>query len=455
MTHAFEFVTGAGLRVLALPRGGHNPALSAANIPTQTPMKFIHAADLHLDSPLRGLSSYQNAPVDALRTATRDAFTNLVTEAIDLEVDFLVIAGDLYDGNWKDFNTGHFFVREMGRLNDAGIPAYLLYGNHDAESEMTRRLMFPPNVHVFDARKPVTHRIESLHVALHGRSFKDAATVENLAVGYPDPVAGWLNIGVLHTALEGHTAHARYAPCSLAELNAKRYDYWALGHVHEHAVLQTNPWVVFPGNLQGRHIREAGPRGAVLVTADDTGIVSVDRLIVDVMRWEHLSVDASSADDLHAVVGMAGRALEALLALQSDRKPLSVRVTITGRSAAHGDLFGSHAQLREEVLAQAAALGGDRLWIEKVRVETSPMTDASQIRERADAISDLQALLDRVPDDEAFMRSLAAELQLLAGRAPHELNESVSDFEAIRLGKVGDIVRSVTPLLIAQLAQAR
>ena len=88
-------------------------------------MKFIHAADIHLDSPLRGLSSYQNAPVDALRTATRDAFTNLVTEAIDLEVDFLVIAGDLYDGNWKDFNTGHFFVREMGRLNDAGIPVTL------------------------------------------------------------------------------------------------------------------------------------------------------------------------------------------------------------------------------------------------------------------------------------------------------------------------------------------
>jgi len=187
----------------------------------------------------------------------------------------------------------------------------------------------------------------------------------------------------------------------------------------------------------------------------DTGIVSVERLIVDVMRWEHLSVDVSSADDLQAVVGLTGRALDSLMTLQSDRKPLSVRVTITGRSAAHGDLFGSHAQLREEVLAQAAALGGDRLWIEKVRVETSPLADALQIRERADAISDLQALLDQVPGDEAFMRSLAAELQQLAGKAPHELNESVPDLEAIRLGDVGEIVRSVTPMLIAQLAQAR
>ena len=208
---------------------------------------------------------------------TRDAFTNLIDAAIEEQVDFVVIAGDLYDGNWKDYNTGHFFVREMGRLNKALIPVYLLFGNHDAESEMTRRLTFPPNVHVFDAMRPVTHRIEALHVALHGRSFKDAATIENLAVDYPDPVPGWLNIGVLHTALEGYAAHARYAPCSLAELTAKGYDYWALGHVHEHAVLQQDPWVVFPGNLQGRHIRETGPRGAQVripahgrVSANDT-----------------------------------------------------------------------------------------------------------------------------------------------------------------------------------------
>jgi DNA repair protein SbcD/Mre11 len=416
-------------------------------------MKFIHTADIHLDSPLCGLASYQNAPVEALRTATRDAFRNLVNEAIDEQVDFVVIAGDLYDGNWRDYNTGHFFVREMGRLNAAAIPVYLLYGNHDAESEMTKRLMFPPNVHVFDARKPVTHRIEALRVALHGRSFKDAATLENLAVDYPDPVAGWLNIGVLHTALEGYAAHARYAPCSLAELTAKGYDYWALGHVHEHAVLQKDPWVVFPGNLQGRHIRETGPRGAVLVTADDSGIVSVDRLIVDVMRWERVDVDASTADDLPAVVALASCAFEALLSRQADSKPMSMRVTISGRSAAHGELFGMDAQLREEILAQAAALGGERLWVEKVKVETTPAVDASQIRERADAIADLQALLEQVPSDESFMRGLAEDLQQLTGKAPLELTDAVPDFRAIRAGDVGSIVQAVIPGLIAQLAQ--
>lgn len=415
-------------------------------------IKFIHTADIHLDSPMCGLASYQNAPTQALRGASRAAFTRLIDAAIDEAVDFMVIAGDLYDGNWRDYNTGHFFVREMGRLNQAGIAVYLLYGNHDAESEMTRRLTLPANVHLFDARKPVTHRIEGLRVALHGRSFKEAATTENLAAGYPSPLAGWLNIGVLHTALEGYAAHARYAPCSLAELQAKGYDYWALGHVHEHAVLSESPWVVFPGNLQGRHIREAGPRGAVLVTASEAGIQSVERLIVDVLRWQRLEVDVSGAADLSGVLALTGLALEQLLLAQSGYQPLALRVSICGRTPAHGALFGLEAQLREELLAQAAALGAERLWIEKLKLETTPALDAAQVGARADAIADLQALLAELPADADFMRSLAADLQQLTAKAPLELIEALPEFKAIRAGDVAAIVAAVTPALLAQLA---
>ena len=416
-------------------------------------MKFIHTADIHLDSPLCGLASYQNAPVDTLRTATRDAFINLVNVAIEERVDFMVIAGDLYDGTWKDYNTGHFFVREMARLNKVSIPVFLLHGNHDAESDMTKRLQLPSNVHGFDTKKAITHRLVELQVALHGRSFKEAATTENLAAGYPDAVPGWLNIGVLHTALEGNAAHARYAPCSLAELNAKGYDYWALGHVHEHAIVQKSPWVVYSGNLQGRHIREPGPRGAVLVTTDGTHIASVDRLNVDVLRWESVAVDVSTADKLPAVVALVGRAFEALLSASRDTKPISVRVTLNGHTAAHGDLFGLEHQLREEVIAQAATVGGDRLWVEKVRVETMPALGAEQISERADAIADLQAVLAEAPGNKEFLASLAEDLQVLANKAPSELTDEMPDFKAIRAGDVRAIVESVIPGLIARLAQ--
>lgn len=418
-------------------------------------MKFIHAADIHLDSPLFGLASYPDAPVESLRTATRDAFTNLVNEAIEGDVDFVIIAGDLYDGTWKDYNTGHFFCREMGRLNKAHIPVYLLFGNHDAESEMTKRLSLPPNVHTFETRKPTTFLIDDLKVALHGRSFKDAATTENLAVNYPDPVAGWINIGVLHTALEGNTEHANYAPCSLTELTAKGYDYWALGHVHEHAILQRTPsWIVFPGNIQGRHIRETGPRGAVLVTADDTGILSVDRLLVDVLRWHRVNVDASSAKTLADVVALTGREFERLMADNVEGKPLSARVTIVGKSAAHGELFGAEAHLRAEILGQAASAGVNKLWVEKVRVETTPTADHAEIKARADAIADLQTLLEEAPNDAALLRDLAEELQQLVGKAPFELTEAVPEFKSIRSGDIAQIVKGVSPGLIAHLAKA-
>lgn len=417
-------------------------------------MKFIHTADIHLDSPLSGLAAYKDAPADLLRTVTRDAFTRLVDEAIEEAVDFMVIAGDLYDGGWKDYNTGHFFCREMGRLNKAGIPVYLLYGNHDADSEMTKKLVLPDNVHVFETRKANTFRIEELRVALHGRSFKEAATTENLAASYPAPISGWLNIGVLHTALEGYAAHASYAPCSLAELTAKGYDYWALGHVHEHAILQQDPWVVFPGNLQGRHIRETGARGAMLVTADESGIQSVERLLVDMLRWHEVNIDASEANTLEEVVRLVGRSFEQLVADTPDKIYLSVRVCIKGKTNAHGELFGLESQLREEVLGQAAGQGIDRLWVEKVRIETEPITDAANIAARSDAIADLQGFLDEAPEDMALLESLMEDLRPLVDKAPYELIQSVPELDAIRRGNLAGIVKSVTPGLLAYLAKS-
>ena len=417
-------------------------------------MRFIHTADIHLDSPLLGLAAYKDAPADLLRTVTRDAFTRLVDEAIEEAVDFMIIAGDLYDGSWKDYNTGHFFCREMGRLNKAGIPVYLLFGNHDADSEMTKKLTLPPNVHQFENRKASTFRIEELKVALHGRSYKEAATVENLATSYPAPIAGWLNIGVLHTALEGYAAHANYAPCSLAELTAKGYDYWALGHVHEHAILQKDPWVVFPGNLQGRHIRETGARGAMLVTADESGIHSVERLLVDVLRWYVVNVDASEAKTLEEVVRLVGRAFERLIVETPEKIYLSVRVCIKGRTPAHGELFGLESHLREEILGQAAGQGIDRIWVEKVRIETEPITDAAHIIARSDAIADLQGFLDEAPEDAALLESLMEDLRPLVDKAPFELTQSVPELGAIRSGDVAGIVKSVTPGLLAYLAKS-
>ena len=415
-------------------------------------MKFIHTADIHLDSPLSGLAAYKDAPADQLRNVTRDAFSRLVQVAIEEAVDFMVIAGDLYDGAWKDYNTGHFFCREMGRLNQAKIPVYLLFGNHDADNEMTKKLVLPPNVHPFDSRKAHTFRLDALKVALHGRSYKEAATTDNLAASYPEPVPGWLNIGVLHTALEGYAAHANYAPCTVAELSAKGYHYWALGHVHEYAIVQQSPWVVFPGNLQGRHIRETGARGAVLVTADAGSIQSVERLLVDALRWHVVRVDASTAGTLQEVVSLVGRAFESLIADSPAQLFLSVRVCIYGTTAAHGALFGLERQLREEVLGQAAGWGIDRLWVEKVLIETQALADSRMLSDRSDAIADLQRLLLEAPEDAAFLKSLLDDLRPLVEKAPLELIKLLPELNALRSGNVLDLVNTVSPGLLAYLA---
>ncbi|MFM0009196.1 metallophosphoesterase family protein [Paraburkholderia sediminicola] len=417
-------------------------------------MKFIHAADIHLDSPLLGLSAYPEAPAETLRGATRAAFTNLVSEAIDLEVDFLIIAGDLYDGGWKDHNTGIYFCKEMGRLKKVGIPVYLLFGNHDAESEMTKKLQLPDNVFVFDSRKSTTFQIDNLRVALHGRSFKEAATVDNLVTGYPVPVQGMFNIGVLHTALEGNAAHANYAPCSLDELHAKGYDYWALGHVHEHKIWQGASTIVFPGNLQGRHIKETGARGAVLVTADEVGVHDVERLYVDVLRWHDLEVDAAPCKSMSEVVQAIARQLEQFLGNCQDGLPYAMRVTVEGKSNAHGELFGLEAQLRAEVLALAASIAPDRLWIEKVRVRTAPADAGEAIWARADALADLRVLLDAADTDEDFLRKLQDELLALVTKAPPELQGNIAYFAEIRAGNLANLVQEVRPGLLAHLAKA-
>lgn len=242
---------------------------------------FIHAADLHLGSPLTGLAIKDEEIARRFSEASRKAFSELITRAIDLAVAFVVVAGDVYDGDWKDNTIGLYFNREIARLHRAGIALFLLKGNHDAESIITRTIPLPETVQQFPSGKARTFRIDRLKVALHGRSFAERAASENYALDYPAPVPGWFNIGVLHTSCTGRPGHAPYAPCTVADLASRGYHYWALGHVHEYEELSRNPWVVFPGNLQGRSVRECGPKGAVLVEVTDGEVSQVGRLIVD------------------------------------------------------------------------------------------------------------------------------------------------------------------------------
>jgi exonuclease SbcD len=313
--------------------------------------RFMHAADIHLDSPLRGLEQYEDAPVAEIRGATRGAFTRLVTECIEQGVSFLLIVGDLYDGDSKDYKTALFFVEQMNRLREQGIGAYVVMGNHDAASVVSKSLRVPDTVKIFRSTEAHTFEIESLKVALHGQSYARVDVSDDLSAHYPAPVAGAFNIGLLHTSADGAASeHAPYAPCSLQGLVDRGYQYWALGHVHRRRVLHDDPPVLFPGNLQGRNVRETGARGATLVTVDDNQRVHCEHRDLDVMRWFVREVSVEGADNATAAVD---RVHASLVALRRDEphRPLAVRIRLVGQCAAHGELVGAVEKWTHEVRA--------------------------------------------------------------------------------------------------------
>jgi len=409
-------------------------------------LSFLHAADIHLDSPLRGLERYEHAPVERIRGATRRAFERMIDLALERRVDFVLIAGDLYDGDWRDFNTGLYLVRELGRLRDANIPVYIISGNHDAANKMTRTLRLPGNVRVLDDSRPETVRLDDLGVAIHGQSFARAAVTENLAAGYPDAVSGWVNIGLLHTGLTGLEGHERYAPCTIDDLRGRGYDYWALGHIHTRRTHCDDPLVVFPGNPQGRHIRESGEKGCVLTSIGPGGRIAPMFHRLDMVRWERSRVDATELATESDFLDGVSAVLDELLRSEPDPDQLlAVRVVVHGTAPLHDRLHAESERYVAEVRNLALERGADRLWIEKVEFQTrrarsNPLPDGP--------IDELREVLDELRADPAALAALGEELSELKRKLPAELTAGL---DGPKLGEpewLSGMLDEVQPILL-------
>ena len=376
------------------------PGSHRVSIYLMASFQFLHCADLHIDSPLRGLEAGPDAPIDRIRNATRDAVVNLVDYAIERDMKFVLAAGDLYDGDWPDWRTGQFLITQIGRLNRAGIPFIAIRGNHDAESVITRHLAIPEPSELIRPGPCKTVNLDSLNVTIHGRSYADRAVTENLAASYPPPIRGRLNIGLLHTAVEGAPGHYPYAPCTLQQLRDHGYQYWALGHVHAGKVLCSDPWVVFPGNLQGRHIGECGPKGATLVTVEDDQIRHVESHSFDTVQWVVVPIDLPRDADEDVALAMTRSRLLAAAEGAKDRL-LAARVILSGACDAHNQFSRDIGAVIEKVRAEAlGCVGPDRLWVESVKVNTRPQLDIAGLRERAGAIGALVRAIETTTADD-------------------------------------------------------
>ncbi|MFO7838515.1 MAG: DNA repair exonuclease [Desulfosalsimonadaceae bacterium] len=411
--------------------------------------RFIHAADIHLDSPMHKLEGYDGAPVEEFRLSTRRAFDNLVKLAVSEKVSFVLISGDLYDGDWKDYNTGLFFVSRMNRLHDAGIRVFITAGNHDAASAITRSLRTPDNVFFFPSGGAETRIMEEPPVAVHGRSFSAPAEKKDLSRHYPPPRPGLFNIGMLHTCATGRQGHEHYAPCTVEGLSQKGYDYWALGHVHQYEKLCADPPIVFPGNTQGRHIRECGARGCVLVTVSEQMEPSLEFVPTDVVRWAHVRVDAGECHSGYDVVDAFAGRLEAVVT-ENSSMPLAVRAEITGTSPAAGELFAEPERWTGEIRAAAMEAGGSRVWVEKVLFSCVLPQEREQTVSGG-AVDELLALFDELSADPGARQELSAMLDDFSRKLPRELKEGPDAVSCQDPDWIGELLEKARPELVGRL----
>jgi DNA repair protein SbcD/Mre11 len=409
--------------------------------------KFVHSADIHLDSPLRGLDRYEGAPTARLRGATRGAFANLVQFCVDEDADFLLIAGDLYDGDWPDYNTGLFFLSQVKRLREADIPVYMIRGNHDAKSKLTASLRLPEGVHDLSTSKAETKMLEDLGVAIHGRGYPKWNTTEDLSMTYPEPRSGYFNIGLLHTCADGRDGHDAYAPCKVDGLVSKGYDYWALGHVHAREVVRNAPWIVFPGNLQGRHARETGPKGASVVSVED-GVASVEHRALDEVRWVRCDVDASAAASADDVVDLVRLSLKRE-AEGAGERAVGARVIVHGATEAHAELSHHADKYRQEIRSAANDL--ETVWVEKFQVTTRARVGLESLMDRDDPIGGLLRSLKALRGDDAALAAHAKGFEELMSKLPAEYLQTEDALRLTEAATVRGLLDQVEAFLLPEL----
>lgn len=370
-------------------------------------MKILHAADLHIDSPLGGLTAYEGAPADEIRGATRRATENLVQAAMDHEVSLVLLAGDIFDGDWPDYSTGLFWNEQLARLDAAGIPVVSVAGNHDAQSQISRSLKLPPNVTQLSTAKPERVVFDDLELEVIGQGYATRDVKADLTADYPDGDSKLLSVGLLHTSLNGRSGHANYAPTTVNALRSKGYQYWALGHVHTREEVHADPWIVFPGNLQGRHARETGAKGASLLTVESREVVKVEHLPLDDVRWALCEVPAGELDGVDDVRAALSDRFSSI-AIDAGQRLSAVRVQIVGASPAHEQLWSDPHGFEAEVRSMANQSG--RLWVEKVKLKTTRALDLATARED-DAVGRLARKIESLRSDPEALAAYTERLE--------------------------------------------
>jgi len=380
-------------------------------------IKILHTADIHLDSPLKSLALRDEMLRARVQTATRAAFTRMVDFALAERVSAMLISGDLFDGAERSARTAAFLTGQFDRLRQRDIRVFYIKGNHDAENPITGELAPPDNVHVFDGRGGKQALTDDIWI--HGVSFAGRQAPESLLPKFPAPVPGAINIAMLHTSLAGASGHDVYAPCTVAELAAMGFDYWALGHVHKRQVHSRAPWIVMPGMPQGRDIGEAGPKSATLLTID--GTIDVEEIPTSPVEFLNHEIEVTDLDTEDAIRDRLRLDFgEIAQTLRSEAG--IVRLTLRGDSSRRWQLLRDR-DIWTETTVQAALETG-QLWLDKLVFDL----DHAEARSRT-AIDELAGLMDAIRAEDGFAETTRTELKALLAELPPQRRAALAPDE--------------------------
>jgi len=352
----------------------------------------IHAADIHLGSRLGGLDRHEGLPVDRIRASPQEGLVSIAGLCEERGARLLLIAGDLFDGD-APLSVVLEATAALGRIVAAGTSVVLIRGNHDAEANMQRRLPHIEGVHELPTDRADSLHLKDLGIAVHGRGFDTRHVPDNIVVDYPRRVEGEFNIGVLHTSLEGASDHAVYAPCHVNDLVAHGYDYWALGHIHQHRIVRDgSPWVVYAGSPQGRHIGEVGEHGAYVLEVEDGALASAPQHVeLATVRWHAVTIEPTDPkDDAETLVAAASTRLDDIARCHGPDVLHVVRLTVRGRCAAHHEFARAPGLWRDRLQLAASGVAGAEICLERIVLGTrANLDDPSVLRARADFVGDL------------------------------------------------------------------
>ncbi|WNJ91529.1 DNA repair exonuclease [Bosea sp. 685] len=412
--------------------------------------RFVHAADIHLDSPLRSLALRDADLADLIGNATRRAFVRVVDLCLDEQVDALLLAGDLYDGDQTSMKTARFLAEQLRRLHEAGIRVFVIRGNHDALSRISKELTLPDSVKLFGGRAEAI-AIErdggQFPVAIHGLSFAQPHAPESLLGKYRPPIEGAVNIGLMHTSLAGMPGHDLYAPCSLADLQGTGFSYWALGHVHKRSIVEGGCAIVMPGMPQGRDINEAGAKSVTLVTIGDDRSIRIEERATSIAQFERVAVDATGIDDWRDLVAALARALEQAHG-EVACEHLVARLRVTGATPLAWRIRRDLDLLKTEADNRASVIGN--CWVEKLEVDCrAPGVAAGS---SADPLTELRRLIDEeVIGSNAYHAEVAAIAEELRTQLPQECRGLLGSDEETFKAMIAVLARDGSEDVLARL----